>query len=200
MISVLKSHPMPYCQYCGAQIVQPDAKYCPNCGKAFAPTTTVPQQGTFFSHPGVVGTQSNPAPAPRLNLDSRSIFFPDERIAWEKDYKEGLIHRHIERAYIITNRRVIALDMVAGRVMVSIPIRDTDIVVMDRHTSSTSTGGGTYHGGMSSSIRNSSSRSVGTIIFMTNGVERIKLGGIGDPDGVKNLFNSVKREVLQNER
>jgi zinc-ribbon domain len=193
---------MSYCQYCGAQIVQPDAKYCPNCGKALASTTTatVPQQGTFFSHPGVVGTQSSPAPVPHQNLDTRSILFPDEKIAWEKDYKEGLIHRHVERAYVITNRRVIELDMVAGRVIVSIPIRDADIVVMDRHTSSTSTGGGTYHEGMSSSVRTSSSRSVGTIIFMTNGVERIKLGGIGDPDGVKNLFNSVKREVLQNER
>jgi hypothetical protein len=90
--------------------------------------------------------------------------------------------------------------MVAGRVMVSIPIRDADLVVTDRHSSGTSIGGGTYHEGMSSSVRTNTSKSVGTIIFMTNGVERIKLGGIGDPDGVKNLFNSIKREVLQNER
>jgi len=190
---------MPYCQYCGAQIGQPDAKFCPSCGKAIGLATT-PQQGVFFSHPGVAGTPADPAPPVHQNLDSRAILFPDEKIAWEKDFKEGLIHRHVERAYVITNRRVIALDMVAGRVMVSIPIRDTDLVVMDRHTGSTSTGGGTYHGGMSSSIRSSTSKSVGTIIFMTNGVERIKLGGIGDPDGVKNLFNSIKREVLQNER
>ena len=142
----------------------------------------------------------NPTPSIHQNLDSRAIFFPDERIAWEKDFKEGLIHRHVERAYVITNRRVIALDMVAGRVMVSIPIRDADLVVMDRHSSGTSVGGGTYHEGMSSSVRTNTSKSVGTIIFMTNGVERIKIGGIGDPDGVKNLFNSIKREVLQNER
>jgi hypothetical protein len=192
---------MPYCQYCGAQIVQPNAKFCPSCGKALGlATTPTPQQGTFFSHPGVAGNPSNPTPSIHQNLDPRSIFFPDERIAWEKDFKEGLIRRHVERAYVITNRRVIALDMVAGRVIVSLPIRDTDIVVMDRHTGSTSTGGGTYHEGMSTSIRTSNSKSVGTIIFMTNGVERIRIGGIGDPDGVKNLFNSIKREVLQNER
>jgi hypothetical protein len=34
--------------------------------------------------------------------------------------------------------------------------------------------------------------SIGTLVFMTNGVEKIRLGGIGDPDGVKNLFVSLK--------
>src|ERR1700733_5877730 len=150
---------MPFCQYCGTQIVQPNAKYCPNCGKALTPgVAQIPRQGSFFSHPGVAGMpKNNPAPIVHQNLDSRGIFFRDERVEWEKDFKDGLLHRHVERAYIITNRRVRSLDMVQGRVMVSLPIRDTDVLVLDRNTSSTPTNGGTYQGRNSSSIRTGSS-------------------------------------------
>lgn len=125
----------------------------------------------------------------------RWLLQPGEQIAWEKDFKEGLIHRHVERAYVITNHRVVAIDIVNRSVLVSLPLRDADVVVMDRHTSSNSTGVGSYHGGVGTNIRTGTSRSVGTIVFMTNGVERIKLIGIGDPDGVKNLFLSLKREA-----
>jgi hypothetical protein len=134
------------------------------------------------------------------NFDIRSILFPSERVAWEVDSKEGLIHRHVDKTYLITNERVIAIDVQTGRVLVSLPIRDTDVVVMDRRSSSTSVASGVYHQGAGSSVRSGKSTSIGSVVFLTNGVERIRLGGIGDPEGVKNLFAAIKREGSQNER
>jgi hypothetical protein len=64
---------------------------------------------------------------------------------------------------------------------------------MDRHSSSSSTSGGSYHGGAEVSFRTGRSTSIGTLVFLIDGKERIRLGGIGDPDGVKNLFTSLKR-------
>ncbi len=135
-----------------------------------------------------------------INSDSSAFLLPNESVAWELDTHEGVLHRHLKSSYYVTNMRVLAVDRVENRVVVSIPIRETDAVVMDRHTASNSFGGGTYHGGVYTSTRAGSSRSVGTIVFMTNGVERIKLMGIGDPEGVKNLFNAIKKEVTQSGR
>lgn len=118
---------------------------------------------------------------------------PGEQIEWEKDFREGIIHRHVDRAYVITNQRVVAIDTVNRTIVASLPLRQTDLVVMDRHSSSTSTGVGNYHGGAGTSVRSGTSRTVGALVFLENGVERIRLGGIGDPDGVKNLFISLKR-------
>jgi len=154
----------------------------------------------FFNHPGIGRA---PPPVPPVhntqNFDLKSILFPSERVAWEVDSKEGLIHRHLDKAYLITNQRVIAVDMQTGRVMISLPIHDTDVVVMDRRSNSTSVGSGIYHQVIGSSVRSGKSTSVGSVIFLTNGVERIRLNGVGDPEGVKSLFISIKRNV-QNER
>jgi hypothetical protein len=119
-----------------------------------------------------------------------------EQIAWEKDFREGLIHRHVERAYVITNQRVVAIDIVNRKVIMSLPLHETELVVMDRHTSSTSTGVGSYHGGVGTTVRTGTSNSIGALVFITNGVEKFRLGGIGDPDGVKNLFISLKRQAI----
>jgi len=176
---------MPFCLYCDFQIPLAEARFCPNCGKAIEPgvlpkeemRTVEPEQALYATS----------------NVETPWKLLPGEQIEWEKDFKEGLIHRHVEKAYVITNHQVVAINTVNGTVAASLPLRETDLVVMDRHTSSTSTGAGTYHGGMGTSIRTGSSRSIGTLVFLLNGVERIRLGGIGDPDGVRNLFTSPKR-------
>ena len=111
------------------------------------------------------------------------------------DFKEGVIHRHVDKTYLITNLRVLAIDVLDGKIAVSLPIRDTDLVVMDRHTNSSSVGSGVYYGGVYSGGRSGSSTSAGTLAFVMNGVERIKLIGIGDPQGVKNLFLTIKKEM-----
>jgi hypothetical protein len=156
-------------------------------------------------HPQNVAAYRTPSPpaAPLIHQPlppteepgGRWLLHPGEQIAWEKDFKEGLIHRHVECAYVITNQRVVSIDIVNRRVISSLPLRDTEIVVMDRHTSSSSTGVGSYHGGVGTNVRSGRSTSIGTLVFLTGGVERIRLGGIGDPDGVKNLFTSLKREA-----
>jgi hypothetical protein len=202
---------MPYCPYCGKQITQIDARFCPNCGRALGQSSTAaapsPQaapaqpSSNFFNHPGIGRT---PPPVPTVqkpqHYDLRSILFPSERVAWEVDSKEGLIHRHLNKAYLITNERVIVVDVQSGRVIISLPIRDTGVVVMDRRTNSTSVGSGIYHMGAGSSTRSGKSTSMGSLVFMTNGVERIRLNGIGDPEGVKNLFATIKRENSQMEK
>jgi hypothetical protein len=194
---------MSYCPFCGNQIPQADARFCPKCGRALNAASTTPPRSastspppSFFDHPGIGGNSPTEQKVdPRKNFDVKTILFPSETVAWEVDSKEGLIHRHINKAYLITNERVIALDMQAHRVMISLPIRDTDLVVMDRRSSSTSVGSGVYHQGAGSIVRSGSSKNVGTLVFLTNGVERIRLGGIGDPEGVKNIFSMIKRET-----
>ncbi len=182
---------MPFCPYCDYEISLADAEFCPHCGKAIASPATA-QQNAFPSHPSA---QMNQAPLlpPSEEPGGRWLLHPGEQIAWEKDFKEGLIHRHVERAYVITNQRVVSIDIVNRRVISSLPLRETDIVVMDRHSSSTSTGVGSYHEGVGTTIRSGASKTIGSLVFVTDGVERIRLGGIGDPDGVKNLFVSLKQ-------
>jgi len=176
---------MPFCPYCDFQIPLSDAKYCPNCGKEIVPVLATQRT----AHPAV---QMNPSLPPSEEPGGRWLLLPGEQIAWEKDFREGLIHRHVDRAYVITNQRVVSIDIVSRQVISSLPLRETELVVMDRHTSSTSTGVGSYHGGIGTNVRTGTSRSVGTLVFITEGVEKIRLDGIGDPDGVKNLFNSLK--------
>ena len=182
--------------------MQPDARFCPNCGRALNSQTASPAapQGptNFFNHPGI-GRMPPPVPAVHnmQAFDLRSVLFPSERVAWEVDSKEGLLHRHLDKAYLITNQRVLAVDMQTGRVVISLPIHDTDVVVMDRRSSSTSVGSGIYHQGAGSSVRSGKSTSIGSIVFLTNGAERIRLNGIGDPEGVKNLFTAIKKESRQ---
>ena len=183
---------MPFCPYCDSQIQVPDAKFCPNCGKTIAPSTVV-RQSTFQGRPAP--QSHDPLPVAE-KPGGRWLLLPGEQIAWEKDFKEGLIHRHVEQAYVITNQRVVAIDIVNRTVISSLPLRETEIVVMDRHSSSDSTSVGSYHGGAGVSVRTGRSTSIGTLVFIVDGKERIRLGGIGDPDGVKNLFTSLKRQAI----
>jgi hypothetical protein len=55
---------------------------------------------------------------------------------------------------------------------------------------------GSYHGGVGTTVRTGASNSIRALVFITNGVEKLRLGGIGDPDGVKNLFVSLKRQAI----
>ncbi|HYB03102.1 MAG TPA: zinc ribbon domain-containing protein [Nitrososphaerales archaeon] len=183
---------MPFCPYCDFQIQVPDAEFCPSCGKAIAPPL-VSRQNSFQGHPA---PQSHDLLPVAEEPGGRWLLLPGEQIVWEKDFKEGLIHRHVERAYVITNQRVVAIDIVNRSVISSLPLRETEIVVMDRHYSSTSTSVGSYHGGAGVAVRTGRSTSIGTLVFLVDGKERIRVGGIGDPDGVKNLFTSLKRQAI----
>lgn len=131
------------------------------------------------------------------NFNVQSALVPGERIEWEMDFKEGIIHRHPRSTTLITNARVIFIDRLNAKVTQSLLIKDTDMAIMNRHTLSNSTGGGFYHGGMYSSNRVGSSKTVGTLVFMVNGVTRITLGRVGDPQGVKNLFTAIKKQIAK---
>jgi hypothetical protein len=180
---------MPFCPYCDFQIPLVDAKFCPNCGKSIE-SGVLPNQPASKMSPPVGRVENVPS---EVSVGSRWELLPGEQIEWEKDFKEGLIHRHVDKAYVITNRRVVAVDTLNRTVVASLPLRETDLVVMDRHTSSNSMSSGTYHGGAGISVRTGSSKTVGSLVFITDSIEKIRLGGIGDPDGVKNLFISLKR-------
>jgi hypothetical protein len=179
---------MPFCPYCDFQIPLADAKFCPNCGK-----TIVPETPAKLVTSALRPTIGNPPPGPQGLAGEHWSLLPGEQIEWEKDFKEGIIHRHVDRAYVITNHRVVAVNTITRTVAASLPLKQTDLVVMDRRSSSTSTGVGSYHGGAGTTVRSGTSRTIGTLVFLENGIEKIRLGGIGDPDGVKNLFVSLKR-------
>ena len=199
---------MNYCPYCDAQILQPNPSFCPNCGKPIFPATeTNPpapqqeQQQQQQARPQPLAAanplqqQAPPEQQEQQQFDIRTILFPGESIAWELNIKEGIIHRHVEKAYAITNQRVLAIDAINNRVAISLPLRQTDLVVMDRRTASQSAGSGVYNSGVYAGTRSGSSRSIGTLVFMAQGIERIRLGGVADPEGVKNLFYSIRREA-----
>jgi hypothetical protein len=179
---------MPFCPYCDFQIPLTDAKFCPNCGRAIE-SGVLPARNSASRPPSQFAQQSVETGGANGN---RWMLLPGEHIEWEKDFKVGLVHRHVERAYVITNLRVVAIDIVNDVVVVSLPLREADLVVMDRHSSSTSTGIGSYHSGVGTSVRSGTSTTVGTLVFITNGTERIRIGGIGDPDGIRSLFPSLK--------
>ncbi len=93
--------------------------------------------------------------------------------------------------------RVLAFDELNGSMIVAIPIAETDMAVMNRRTSSNSTGGSYGVYGMSAFDSHRVSRSIGTLAFTLNGIRRITFGGIADPQGVKNLFTSIKKETIK---
>jgi hypothetical protein len=131
------------------------------------------------------------------DFNVRSLLAPNEYILWEKDFSEGVIHRHAKATALITNGRILFVDRIKCVVTQSLLIKEIELVVMNRHTSSNSVGGGTYYGHMYSGSRVSSSNSIGDLVFLQNGVSKIRLGGIADPQGVKNLFTSIKKQMLK---
>jgi hypothetical protein len=128
-----------------------------------------------------------------MSSDFQPILFPNERIAWELDIHEGVIHRHVKASYYITNLRIFALDRLENKLVISLKIADTDLVVMNRHASSNSVGMGMFHDGVYAGNRTGTSRSIGSLVFMNQGIERIRLDGIDDPEGVKNLLHDQER-------
>lgn len=131
------------------------------------------------------------------NFNVHSILVQGEQIEWQLDFKEGIINRHAKSTAMITNARVIFIDRLNARVTQSLLIKDTEVAIMNRHTVSNSAGGGTYYRGFYNSSRSGTSRTIGTLIFMVNGVTRITLGGVGDPQGVKNLFTAIKKQITK---
>jgi len=75
---------MPFCPYCDFQIPLTDATFCPNCGKAI--------------EPGVLPRTTQPIERDtpvQMESGEQWSLQPGEQIEWEKDFKEGLIHRHV---------------------------------------------------------------------------------------------------------
>lgn len=177
---------MPFCEYCGHQL-DSDASFCPNCGKPVKKTSTQPTQSKNLPQED---TETH-IQIPEFNI--QSVLMSGETVAWHIDFMEGVIHRHPKQTYAITNYRVLAIDRLAGRLTIALPIKDTEITVMNRRSESNGYTVGMYHEGMYGGRRMSTSTEVGEIVFITNGVERIKLGGVKDPSGVKNLFETIKK-------
>ena len=176
---------MPFCEYCG-HAIDSGASFCPNCGKPvkstspeLAPNTVQPQ------------TQEKPTEIPEFNI--QTILVAGENVAWHIDFMEGIIHRHPKSTYAITNYRVLAIDRLTAKLAISLSIKDTEVIVMNKHSQSEGYAMGTYHGGMYGGRRVGASTEVGEVVFLTEGVKRITLGGIKDPSGVKNLFDTIKK-------
>jgi hypothetical protein len=63
--------------------------------------------------------------------DPQSLLFPNERIAWELDIHDGIIHRQVKASYYITNLRLLCVDRIENKIISSLAIDNTDLVVMD---------------------------------------------------------------------
>jgi hypothetical protein len=113
------------------------------------------------------------------------------------DFMEGVLHRHPKETYAITNYRVLSIDRLTAALAMALPIKDTEIVVMSRRSESGGFTTGVYHEGFYGGRRVGASTQVGETVFLTNGVKRITPGGVKDPEGVKSLFETIKRSEFR---
>lgn len=142
---------MPFCEYCGHEL-DSDASFCPNCGKAVKRTVEPVAQA--------------PVPKPEErdgipDFNIQSVLIPGETVEWHMDFMEGVLHRHPKETYAITNSRVLAIDRLTAKLAIALPIKDTDITVMNRHSESGGFSAGVYHEGFYGGMRVSSSTEVG---------------------------------------
>jgi hypothetical protein len=113
---------------------------------------------------------------------------------------EGIINKSIKWLEVITNYRILEYVFNDHTSNVIVMEGIDDVVVMNRHTSSQTYSIGNYYSGrhsiMGFSNRNSTSRTIGDVVIMNQGKPFITLNQVSDPQGVKNLIKSMKKQRL----
>ena len=121
---------------------------------------------------------------------------PGERVLWHRDIKRGIIHRHVVIAERITNLRILRYNVETQQLLSQISLKSNpDVLVANSRRSTQSYGTGVYGGGTLMGSRTGTSRTIGDVVIMKNGVINTKLTSVADPQGVKQLINTLKREV-----
>jgi hypothetical protein len=119
-----------------------------------------------------------------------------ERVLWHRDIRRGIIHKEVIIEERITNMRIFRYNVETHTLLSQITLKSNpDVIVANSRRRSQSSGGGLYGGGTFVSSRVGTSRSFGDVVIMKDGVINTKLSNVADPQGVKQLINTLKREV-----
>jgi hypothetical protein len=119
-----------------------------------------------------------------------------EKVLWKRDIKRGIIHKEVTVEERITNIRIFQYNVETQKLMSLIPLKMLpDVVIQNSRRSSQSTGSGVYSYGVYTGSRSGTSRTIGDVVIMKNGVIYTRLRNVVDPQGVKQLINRLKKEV-----
>jgi hypothetical protein len=110
-----------------------------------------------------------------------------ETILWKNITTKGFWHKRIVQALELTNYNVILNDL-------KIPLTEIDnVIVMNQQSISSGThytvGSGSRYTRSYVGFSNSASNKIGDVLFMRNGVPRMRFNGVSDPHGLANLAN-----------
>jgi len=120
---------------------------------------------------------------------------PNERILWSRDIKRGIIHKQVTVQERITNKRIFQYDVGTHKFSQISMAGNFDVVISNPHRDSQSYGGGMYGGGVYTGSRSGTSRTIGCLDVLKDGVRYIRFSKVSDPQGLKQLINTVKHEV-----
>jgi hypothetical protein len=129
-----------------------------------------------------------------------------EQIIWVHVIKKGALKKVDSERWIITNLRaikhILPTDENPQEKFMAIPLRSTDVVVMNQYRKSKGDRVGVFAGGYSgggvAGVSTSSSSGVsmtyGDLVFLYNGKEFFRFQGISDPHGVSRVINMIKKQ------
>lgn len=124
---------------------------------------------------------------------------PGEKVLWQRDLTRGIIHKQVTVQERITNMRITRYEVETHK-FDQLPTKNNfDVIVQNSRRSSQSYGGGSfvssYGMGVYSGSRSGTSRTIGDVVMLNNGVVLTRLRDVVDPQGVKQLINTIKREA-----
>lgn len=126
-----------------------------------------------------------------------------EDLIWYDQNLSGIINKKLSVLFAVTNFRIILYNFQNSRGSI-IPLSQVDdVIVMNRRTISDSVRTGTFvgggrmkgFGGVTTSYGKGFSRVIGDLVFMVNGQEVMRWGGIADPTGISRMIKSVIKEL-----
>jgi hypothetical protein len=131
-----------------------------------------------------------------VKINNRSMN-DGEQVLWSVDIKEGIWHPKIICSWTITNLRAMKFYAQQDK-FITAGLAISDTVVMNQHRDSSGSRIGTYsYGrGVGVGVGSSTSKSMtfGDLVFFVMGVELIRFNGISDPQGVRRMIESVKKQ------
>jgi len=138
-----------------------------------------------------------------LNFDNKG-----EQLLWKHEVKKGLIHKETIATWAITNLRAVKLYSPSIEnpkpCIEAVGLAIADTVVMNQYRSSTGSRVGTFMGargslfaGVGESTYSSTSQTYGDLVFFLSGREGLRFQGISDPQGVRRMVETLKKQQIR---
>lgn len=126
-----------------------------------------------------------------------------ETVLWSHQLKKGFFKTKSYEIWMITNFRIIKTDNETNKAT-QLPVKYIDAIVMNLRTRSQSqgktVGAGVPAGiltGMAFSQREGQSMKIGDLVFIFNGQVLLVFENISDPNGVRKLFYTIKKQLYK---